>query len=186
MTPILFHTTPCAYTPTIRAVANRLRIQLELKEAPLVVLELLPWGNYERSPVLVDGERAIEDWRAIIRYLDERFGDGQLTKLPPLIQMRVFELCDEIDQRILAPAAREWVEQPKSWYRKFREFFPSRHSSLNEKNLLESLATELIQISSRPELNAAEFEMARLMLQGAREFINDLQESVKGTSVKAA
>ena len=100
MSLVLYHTKPCRYTPAIQRVFDYLQAPYELRCVSADELSRLPGSVYGESPILNDDGKIIEDWRMILRYIDEKRG-GKLTQLEPAVQDELFSLCGEIEKEIL-------------------------------------------------------------------------------------
>lgn len=57
----------------------------------------LSWSTYRTTPILVDGEHMIEDWRAIVRYLTEFKDQMLLDGLNPQEQASFFNTVERLD-----------------------------------------------------------------------------------------
>jgi glutathione S-transferase len=164
----LYQTPRCPYAELIASVAAE--IQLEITRTTLTQAELtaLPWGNYERSPVLVERDKVIEDWRAIVRYLDEEHGDGTLTALPPLSRARLFDLCEEVDKGVLVPAALIFGKQPSPLLQRVLQLFSLETSKQPAtEEVLPQLQTTLKALRTQMEPSIGEFKLLRCIFNAA-------------------
>lgn len=173
MSPILYHTSGCPYAEVAAQVASRLGVPLERNELSQRELASLPWGNYERSPVLVDGPRVLEDWRAIVRYVDEIYGGGALTKLAPAARAKLFELCEEVDKKILSPLALLSGARRDGRLRQLLKLMiPKKlHASAAEVPL-SSLQETLVALRSRPEFNQTDLPLLNCLLTAAENALD--------------
>ncbi|NDC38133.1 MAG: hypothetical protein EBZ48_08775 [Proteobacteria bacterium] len=175
MSLILYHTPRCPYADVARVVATRFGSEIESKQLSHHELSALPWGNYERSPILVDGPQVIEDWRAIVRYLDERFGDGALTAPAPDQRTKLFDLCEEIDKKILAPAALLLAEHRKNLLSQLLTLLPLQKLKARDRGVIQaSMRAEFQQLRLRPEFTQPEFALARCLLESASKTLDSI------------
>ena len=170
---ILYHTNPCSHTPAIRRVLEALGAQCEFRAETAENIALVEGTVYQASPLLIDEGRIVEDWRLIVRHLDEQHGKGALTAIPPAQRSELFDLCEEIDRQIIGPAAQLLVNPPSSSGRDLlKPFLGSKAlARVDGCATREAIVSTVRRISSDPRLSRSEFLLAKLLLEGGKDFL---------------
>ena len=117
----LYHSKLCFQSIKIKALLDYHKLSYLPVDVPFgspaELKRAVPRSVYLETPLLLHGDRIVEDFRAIIRYLDERFFGDRLSRLSAARLSPFFERMEHLDEHIfpalIAPVVCEEIRAGK-------------------------------------------------------------------------